>query len=383
MRLLLILFLISNSLLCIAQGDEKGDIDARFLFNYYDQDGEHSAVTAGEGSQKLTDRSLDISLQIPVDSLRSLRFFGHVNYYSSASSDKIDYNVSSASSDDVRLQLQLGYLYSDNKGRSRSFDLGNSLESDYLSRYVLAAHSFPIAGGSARLSLDLGLFFDRWALITADEMRIEQMLFQTDRRTTYQFGLQYLQNLGDRLQVGLYIQPIFQEGLLSTPFHRVLTEGDSIVTEVFPGQRLRFPASVQADLAISPSLFINASYRFYSDDFGILGHSISLGVPIFSPWSMDLTPFFRYHRQSGARFFYDIGKTPINAEFRSSDFDLSNLSSYKIGLAVNKQLLNRERKGTSIDELSLRFGLYRRSDGLRSGFLSLGLRMLIAQKKPI
>src|SRR6266481_8801654 len=71
--------------------------------SYYHQDGDHSAVTGGIGTQKLSDYCADIELTLAKYNKRNnkvgLDIDMGIDFYTSASSDKIDSStISSASS---------------------------------------------------------------------------------------------------------------------------------------------------------------------------------------------------------------------------------------------------------------------------------------------
>src|SRR6185436_2958616 len=68
--------------------------EVNFISSYYGQDGNHSAVTGGIGTEKLSDYSNALDLQITkTDSLLRTRTWNielAMDAYTSASSDKID-----------------------------------------------------------------------------------------------------------------------------------------------------------------------------------------------------------------------------------------------------------------------------------------------------
>ena len=66
------------------------DIEVNFLYSYYKQDGNHSPVTGGRGTEKLDNNAPSLNINIPIDSSRSINIDGGVDFYSSASSDNIN-----------------------------------------------------------------------------------------------------------------------------------------------------------------------------------------------------------------------------------------------------------------------------------------------------
>src|SRR5688500_18974142 len=93
-----------------------------FVSGYYNQDGNHSAVTGGIGTEKLTDFANTIELKFSRYDLRerkkTLSFELGIDHYSSASSDKIDpATITSASYSDNRVYPTIGWNVSDEKKR--------------------------------------------------------------------------------------------------------------------------------------------------------------------------------------------------------------------------------------------------------------------------
>ena len=94
---------------------------------YYHQDGNNSAVTGGIGTEKLSDIANTFDLQISKfdkwGKKNTFTFEIGVDYYTSASSDKIDpYSISSASMQDTRVYPSLNWTKSNEKtGNSYGF----------------------------------------------------------------------------------------------------------------------------------------------------------------------------------------------------------------------------------------------------------------------
>ena len=120
------------------KGNDK-EATADFLFSYYEQDGNNAAVTGGIGTEKLEDIANLIVLNIPLDSTRSINGSFGADFYSSASTDNIDNNVSSASAHDLRIFLNLGYAQKNlRRGETYGIGMGVSREYDYTSFSVNA-----------------------------------------------------------------------------------------------------------------------------------------------------------------------------------------------------------------------------------------------------
>ena len=104
--------------------------EVNFISSYYQQDGNNSAVTGGTGTEKLSDYSNSFEVKLLKYDKRNRKVEIEANlgidYYTSASSDKIDPNsISSASSRDLRIYPSVSRKITDEKN-GKSFAAGFS-----------------------------------------------------------------------------------------------------------------------------------------------------------------------------------------------------------------------------------------------------------------
>jgi hypothetical protein len=71
--------------------------------------------------------------------------------------------------------------------------------------------------------------------------------------------------ISKRLQMMVTVEPAFQEGLLSTPFHRVYFTDNTLKVEKLPGQRAKLPMSVRANYFMGDRVIFRTFYRYYID----------------------------------------------------------------------------------------------------------------------
>jgi hypothetical protein len=169
---------------------ESDQIDVDFLFNYYEQDGNNSPVTGGIGTESLQDRSGIVLIHLPIDSLTDVSIRGGVNVYTSASTDKIDSRVSSASFRDARARMYLSYR-KQLPGQRQYWQVqgGGSMESDYLSTSFGLGWGTQSADGNRDVNLALHSYLDTWMLIFPEELRgtgLDQA--PGNRRRTFSFS---------------------------------------------------------------------------------------------------------------------------------------------------------------------------------------------------
>lgn len=349
-------------------------IEADFLFGYYEQEGNHSVVTGGIGTEQLADQDYKVVVRVPVDSARRITFRPNVNYYTSASTDKID-SKTSASKSDVRVQLYFDYEKVNPYTRQYwKFSAGGSGESDYSSKGLQLSWTQYRKDLNASLTLSGSAFFDDWVMIFPEELRTDSALLPTeDKRNSYSFAMTYSGILTPRIRGSISASITYQEGLLSTPFHRAYFEEEDLPRiEKLPGSRIKFPITGQLNFFPLPQLILKLWGRQYWDDFGITSSTVRLESIGKLSTFFSVYGFYRYHNQSGSEFFAPFKSHLLTSEFYTSDFDLSSFDSHHFGAGLRWKPLNGLANfsffkwPTQLSSLNVRFGRYYRSDGLSS-----------------
>lgn len=389
---ILFLFLLGMSNQIFAQEKQyqmkanEQEATADFLFSYYEQDGNNAAVTGGIGTEKLEDVASLIVLNIPLDSTRSINGSFGADFYSSASTDNIDNNVSSASAHDLRVFLNLGYAKKNlRSGETYGLGLGVSREYDYTSFSVNANWAKEFNQGNSEVNVKLQAFLDQWETYFPSELRREVSVATTGRQS-YNFQANFSQVINKRMQFSLSGDLIYMKGLLSTPFHRVFF-GDinRVDIERLPDNRLKIPVAIRLNYFPMDGLILRSYYRYYWDDFGIQGHTMSLEAPVKLNSAWTASPFYRYHTQTASQYFapYQIHQ---EAMFYTSDYDLSALSSHKYGLGIKYSPLYglgrmkvpfRKKNVMLLKSMEVRGAYYERSTGLNAFIVSMGLSFTI------
>lgn len=351
------------------------------VFSYYNQDNDHSAVTGGIGTEDLQVYVTHLSLDNIKDSVRTVHFDVGFDVISSASTDNIDFVLSSASKKDARVYSSLGYnrLMKD-KLTTWGANTAFSIESDYLS----VGQSFSVnhikEDQSREISAVLQMYFDdlRWGryqfdgtreLVYPSELRTTKW-FDHYRRNSYNLLLGFYQTINRRMTLGVYPGLTYQSGLLSTPFHRVYFADESKQVEKLPDQRLKIPVGVQLNSFVGTKFILRTYYRFYWDDFGITGHTLNLESPYKASRVITLTPFVRLYTQRGSEFFKPYAKHEISQEFFTSDYDLSRFRSTATGIGFRYAPYSHKQR-TTFKALDLRFTHYQRSDGMIANTITL------------
>ena len=343
----------------VSRAAEETTID--ILGGYYQQDGTHGAVEGGRGTQQLTDVPPAIIVNVPLDTVSRLSVNIGADFYASASTDRIDFALSTPSSHDVRYHGDFGYSREHKaKGTLWGVGAGVSKEYDYRSFNVAGSFAKTSRDGNRQLSLAGQVFLDQVTLILPLELRpgyggglTGKGDYGTDSRQTYNLTATYSQVMTKRLQVAISTELVSQNGLLSTPFHRVYfynsttpnpapTPASDFATrvataakvEALPRARFKYPVSLRLNYYATDLVQVRGFYRFYNDDFGVQAHTVERELPVKVTPFFVLYPFYRYHTQTAARYFAPFMQHSISDEYYTSDYDLSAFSANKVGLGL-------------------------------------------------
>ena len=355
------------------------------VMSYYSQDGNHSAVTGGIGTEELTVFAAAGAVGIDLDTNGRLLINLGIDVITSASTDNIDFNVSSASYHDNRIWVSAGYEHNFSKRRIQAGILPSaSIESDYTSFGIRAWVGYFNKALTSSYSFSFQSYFDdlRWGRLNPDFRRPVTLVYPKELRDTawfdiymrysYVFSFDYQHDINQRMALSIAPGFALQNGLLSTPFHRVFFEGhDEAVVENLPRNRTKFYLVLQLNWFVGKRLILKPYYRFYADDFGILAHTFALDFPVKISPQLSLIPFGRVYTQIASNYFNPFMENSESDEFYTSDYDLSKFNSYKIGLGLSYvpfAWLGKSK--TQFKEFSVRYSYYWRTDGLYAHIIS-------------
>ncbi|MBS1585968.1 MAG: DUF3570 domain-containing protein [Bacteroidetes bacterium] len=362
--------------------------EVNFVSGYYRQDGNNSAVTGGIGTEQLSDFANTLELKlIKTDTRERKHNFSlemGIDHYTSASSDRIDPNtLSSASRGDTRFYPSLNYSLDNTKrGFITGIGLSYSKEFDYQSVGVGANFAKASRDKNREVAIKFQAYFDSWKVIYPVELRPGNGDMYSGHhgdnerspRNSYSASLSYSQVLNQRLQLAVLADLIFQQGLLATKYQRVYFTDNSERVENLPGNRLKLPVGLRASYFLDDRFILRVFYRFYTDNWGINGHTASLELPIkLSPF-VSLSPFYRYYTQNAANYFAPYGAHIVTEEFYTSDYDLSKFQSHFFGTGIRFMPEKGVFKIRQFSMLEIRYGHYIRNTGLHSDIISLNAR---------
>jgi len=371
-------------------GFKKKDLtttDLQTFYSYYTQDGNHAAVTGGKGSEKLVVYGVGSNLDITKKNDHHILANVQVDIISSASTDKIDFVMSSASRHDGHVSTQIGYKY-EGKGK---FSWGGKylfgIESDYFSNGFNIHAIFSNADRSRDMTIVSELFFDdlRWGrlnssqdykpttLIYPSELRYKKW-FTVHHRHSYTSSISFRQDLTINSTIQVEAGITYQEGLLSTPFHRVyFRDSDSVKVEKLPGIKTSIPLSIRYHKFLSNRLILKSGYRFYQDNFGVKAHTLTLEVPVKINQFKSLIPFARMHYQSASTYFSPFQEHNLSDTYYTSDYDLSERWTFSTGLGASFSPQEKINEDECIfQRFVVRYSYFWRNDSLHGHTISTG-----------
>ena len=222
-------------------------------------------------------------------------------------------------------------------------------------------------------------------------------------RNSYSASFFFSQIVSKRLQAALFFDLLKQQGLLSTPYHRIYFAdkpnyyiGHAAFIPIYttyqnlgvyqladdierlPSTRLKLPIGARLNFYISELLVLRTYYRYYIDDWGLKAHTVNIDLPIrFNP-KISLTPSYRFYKQNQVKW-YGPYETHLSTEkYYTSDPDLAKFNSNQFSLALNyNDIFNDFKLGRlGLKTANVKFSHYVRSDGLKANIVSFGFKFI-------
>ncbi len=362
--------------------------EANLVSSYYKQDGNNSAVTGGLGTEKLTDIATSIDVKVykwdKKDRKHNFDVEVGIDHYTSASSDKVDPNtISSASHADTRIYPSVNWsMENEKKGTTIGAGLSLSSEFDYTSFGINLNFSQKTKNRNGEFTARAQAYMDKLKYIEPIEIRIanggtgneEENDYASRSRNSFSGSLSYSHIINQRLQIMLIADLVMQQGFLGLPFHRVYFNNSAVKIESLPDKRMKIPLGFRANYFAGDKFVLRSFYRYYTDDWGIKGHTVQLeSVVKINPF-LSLTPFYRYYTQTAADYFSPINIHKLTDQYFTSNYDLSKFNSnfYGAGIRISppKGVFGIQK----LNMLELRYGHYTRTNGLNADIISLNVK---------
>lgn len=359
--------------------------EIELVYNHYIQDGDNSAVTGGEGTEELKVYGPSLSVKKSLGIHKVTTKIG-ADVITSASTDNIDFVLTSASRVDIRAYGNLEYARTNSKRNLEIYGgVGMSIESDYLSVASKLGISKQDKNRLKTYSAQFQFFNDdlRWGrvnsyvkelrLVYPSELRYKKW-YEEYKRQSYNLKLGYTQIINKRSIVGLYPELTYQNGLLATPFHRVYFINGGLGVEQLPSQRFKAAVALKWNSFVKGNLILKNAIGLYSDNFGVRSFSISNETAIKLTPIVTVMPNFRFYTQKGSDYFNGFNQHNNQEEFYTSDYDFATHKTYQAGMGVRYSPGNYLHKQFKFNTVMLRYSFYYRDNGLTAHILSVAFR---------
>lgn len=357
------------------------------VYNHYIQDGDNSAITGGKGTEELTVYGPSLGLQKQWGN-NTVKVNMGADIISSVSTDNIDFVMSSASILDARSYLNTQYQYTfDKQGLTLIGGVGVSIESDYFSIGSKLGFIKENTKNLSQFSAELQMYNDdlRWGRLSVGTWKPQKLIYPEElrdkewysryRRHSYTLKLGYNKAVNKRSVVGVFPALTYQEGLLSTPFHRIFFDDDTKAVEKLPKHRYKASIGLRWHHFAGGRYIVKSTVNPYIDSWGVLGVSLEneTAIKLNPVWT--LLPNARIYTQKGSRYFAGYKQHSSADKYYTSDYDLSAYQTYSIGLGVKYIPHHKLYKSISMSTILVRYNYYHRTDGLRGHILTVGFIM--------
>jgi len=447
---------------------ETTEID--FLSSYYKQDGKHSSVGGGIGSEKLTNATANIVISIPLNDDDVLTIDSGISAYTSASSSNINpFNASGASrggggddddkvaaaalaagptgspwqassgasQSDVLAAINANYSHSsDDRNFIWNADVAFSNEYDYTSIGFGGGITKLFNDKNSEVSLKLNAYLDQWRPIYPTELSEFGKYgsgFQSNgyfagvtvynqngavstaylpnsftkwnavARNSYSASFGFSQVLTKKFQFSVFFDLLQQDGMLSTPYHRIYfadkpnyyignpasisnyeNPSNSDVyrladdIERLPNTRFKLPIGARLNYYLNEKVVFRTYYRYYSDDWDIQAHTASIEIPVKVSDKFTIFPMYRYYTQLQSKYFAPFEQHLSTEKFYTSDFDLStfNANQYGAGFTYTDIFTAAKIWKFGLKNIDFRFNHYERTDGLHSDIATIAFKFV-------
>ena len=300
------------------------------------------------------------------------------HYVDMVSSASIDVETSASPYEDERTQSSLSVDFLNGKSM---YTLGyvNSDESDYQAKTMFAAISHDMFGDLTTIGFGYKKgenevfknLKDASGVIANDPNFAETMDSQS-------FNVSLSQIITKNLILAGQYEVITDEGFLRSPYRsiRYFTDplNQALAPEQYPNTRSSNAVSVRAKYFLPYRAAIDTMYRFYTDTWGVLGHTAELGY--VHPTNNEKWIFearVRYYTQEAADFYQDIFPRADYANFMARDKELATYSAITAGLGATYEFKLQRFPWLTKGQLNLRYDFMTvEYDDFRDATYSLG-----------
>jgi Protein of unknown function (DUF3570) len=360
--------------------------EINLVSSYYKQDGDHSAITGGIGTEKVTDLSNGLDVKwVGWDDMNrkhTLTAGLGIDHHSSASSAYV--NKSGASkTGGTRIYPSLNWnVENAKKGTGIGLGIYYSKEYNYTS-FGLDAELSKKTKSNGEFTGKVTGYFDRVKLIYPSEFVQEVTVtsasgeeskarIPSKPRTTGTLSLSFSQVINQRLEGIILVDGVYQNGYLGLPFHRVYFQDGTDAVENLPSNRLKLPVGIRLNYFLGDKIILRSYYRYYVDNWGLQSHTASLEVPVKITPFVSVSPFYRYYTQTAVKYFAPFETHTSAEQFYTSNYALSAFNSQFFG--VNFRVAPPKGLFKGLSAVELRYRHYTQTTNLVSDVISVNFK---------
>lgn len=373
--------------------------ETNIVTSYYNQDGNHSAVTGGTGTEKVTDLSFGLDLKFTgadnTGHKYTLTTGLGIDHHTSASSAYVN-KTGASKTGGSRVYPSVNFAVENKKGTSVGFGVYYSAEYNYHSFALDGEYSRKVGKGG-EISGKASAYFDQVKLIYPSELipaapplttttvtsasgntssysgDDEKAHIPTSPRYTYTGSLAYTQVINKNMQAALLMDMVGQNGYLQLPFHRVYFTDGSVHVESLPIQRYKLPIGFRFNYFAGDKVIIRSYYRYFTDDWGIKAHTASIEVPVKVTPFFSVSPFYRYYTQTASTYFAPYQSHTATDAYYTSNYAYSAFNSAYYGVGVHIAPPGGLWK-SAISSLEIRYGHYTQTTDLNANIISFNFQ---------
>jgi hypothetical protein len=365
-----------------------------FVTSYYNQNGDHSAVTGGIGTERVTDVANSLTLNLvwlnKSDNKNTLAVGLGFDYHTAASQAFVS-KTGASSPTGTRVYPSLDWTV-ENAKKGNTFGLGAyySGEFNYQSLGADLHFSQKTADKNGEFSAKLQGYFDKVTLIYPSEFEPASTTdyngngngysdgrghhnYGSSPRTTLAASFSYSQMINSRLQVMLLGDVVTQHGFLSLPFHRVYFNNGKDTIERLPSSRFKLPVGARLNYFLGDNIILRTYYRYYIDNWGIRSNTAGIEVPYKITPFFSISPFYRFYNQTASKYFAPYEENSPTAQYFTSNYEYAKFESSFYGIGFRLAPPNGVFGWQGLHELEIRYGHYTQTTDLASNVVSLSL----------
>jgi len=358
--------------------------EVNLVSSYYTQNGDHSAIQGGIGSEKVTDLANGLELKFVgfdgKERKNTLTAGMGVDYHTAASQAWISKTGASRRLDGLRLYPSLDWTR-ENEHKGTSFSLGAYYSNEFNYKSIgLNAGATKKTKNNGEFGVKLSGYFDQVRLIFPSEFEppygsglggMKHPDYGSSPRETYTASFSFSQIINTRLQGTVLLDLVEQQGYLGLPFHRVyFTDGTDSV-EKLPSNRFKLPLGFRLNYFLGDRIILRSYYRFYTDSWGLHSNTAGLEVPVKITPFFSVSPFYRYYTQTAVKYFAPYEQHTKTDGYYTSNYSLSAFSSNFFGTGLRVAPPHAILGG--LNAIEIRYGHYTQTTDLVSDVISLHL----------